>query len=79
MHLQIVEELQGGLGNVGWPMRMETGWEPIREWNVDDHSGLGMPLPNIGSMDGTQAAPKAQQRKRPCRSRPLSLILTVVR
>jgi hypothetical protein len=39
----------------------------IRAW--------GMPLPNIGSIDVTQAAPKAPQRKRPCRSRALSLIL----
>jgi hypothetical protein len=41
----------------------------IRAW--------GMPLPNIGLWTATQAAPKAPQRKRPCRSRALSLILTV--
>src|SRR5262249_2399663 len=35
-------------------------WKTIRAW--------GMPLPNIGLMDGRQAALKAPQRKRPCRS-----------
>jgi hypothetical protein len=78
----------------------------LTDLNQEQRRG-GIPLPNIGSMDGntgrsegataaknndvggfhsrildrwtaTQAAPKAPQRKRPCRSRALSLILTVV-
>src|SRR5438874_6990293 len=45
---------------------------------LDDHSGLGGCHSRIlDRWTATQAAPKAPQRKRPCRSRALSVILTV--
>src|SRR5262245_28617863 len=45
---------------------------------LDDYSGLGGCHSRIlDRWTATQAAPKAPQRKRPCRSRALSLILTV--
>jgi hypothetical protein len=54
------------------------GGTEISDRKLDDYSGLGDATPEyLDRWTATQAAPKAPQRKRPCRSRALSLILTV--
>ena len=64
-----------------WGMRRgpTEGGTEISDRKLDDYSGLmGDATPEyLDRWTATQAAPKAPQRKRPCHSRALSLILTV--
>jgi hypothetical protein len=63
---------------VGHTVCPTDGGTEISDRKLDDYSGLGDATPEyLDRWTATQAAPKAPQRKRPCRSRALSLILTV--